>query len=102
MRSPSEGSAAVDAILSLVCAPTGLKKRNIFNQGLAASLSTQKRDCCLNTGIGRRARIDPVEVAVLMESMKIELRIGSKIDGFGQRIQFSLRAECAMICGRDG
>jgi hypothetical protein len=41
MRSPSEGSAAVDAILWLVCAPTGLKKRNIFNQGLAAPLSTQ-------------------------------------------------------------
>jgi len=37
-----------------------------------------------------------------MESMKIELQIGSKIEGFGQRIQFSLRAECAMICSRDG
>jgi hypothetical protein len=114
MRSPSEGSAAVDAILWLVCAPIGLKKRNIFDRGLAASLSTLGRHSFLEdrkpaltaisslSFVSSWGRIDPVEVAVLMESMKIELRVGSKIDGFGQRIQFSLRAERAMICSREG
>jgi len=79
-----------------------IEKAQHFQPRLGGALVDPKRDCCWNTGISRRAWIEPVEVAVLMESMKIELQIGSKIEGFGQRIQFSLRAECAMICSRDG
>jgi len=101
MRSPSEGSAAVDAILWLVCAPIELKKRNIFNRGLACPWRPK-------AGLLLEYRHQPSSLDRASRGCSFDgidedrMRIGSKIEGFGQRIQFSLRAECAMICSRDG